>query len=435
MRSIRRLYQQGPCLPLGGWLRYGPVAMTLGERRIEYAGSVHGEREIDAVVAVLRGGPTALRIGRNVRAMEERVAALFAKRRGVMCNSGSSALYLAVEVLDLEPGDEVITSPVTFSTDLAPMIRNRLVPAFVDVTPDTFQIDVDGIEAMIGPRTRAILAPNLIGNAPDWDRIRAIADEHDLRVVEDSCDALGLTLRGTPTGARADISLTSFALSHIITAAGTGGMVCFDDDELADRALLLRRWGRRSEVQLFGSAKGVDRRFFSTIDGDIEYDNLFIFDEVGWNFEPSELSAAFGLVQLDKLGDNLARRQRVFERTRTQVARWPEHFVLPRLTEGVETGWHMFPMLLAPGSPIRRAELQQWMERHGVDTRMVWTGNAVRQPAFRDRPHRVPTGGLPNADAVMERGLVLPNNHAMSDDDSDHIGACLEAFLATTGAT
>src|SRR4051812_34195073 len=402
-------------------------------RRIDYAGSVHDEREIEAVVEVLRGGPTALRIGKNVKAMEQRVAELFAKRRGVMCNSGSSALYLAIEVLGLEPGDEIITSAVTFSTDIAPMMRAGFVPAFVDVTPATFQIDVDAIENMIGPRTRAILAPNLIGNAPDWDAIRAIADRHGLRVVEDSCDALGLTLRGTPTGTRADISLTSFALSHIITAAGTGGMVCFDDGGLADRALLLRRWGRRSEVQLFGSAKGTDRRFFSTIDGDIEYDNLFIFDEVGWNFEPSELSAAFGLVQLDKLGDNLARRQRVFEQTRAQVARWPEHFVLPRLTAGVETGWHMFPMLLAPGSPIRRAELQQWMERHGVDTRMVWTGNAARQPAFRDRPHRLPAGGLPNADRVMEWGIVLPNNHSMSDDDCNYIGECLEGFLKEKG--
>ena len=286
-------------------------------RRIDYAGSVHDEREIEAVVEVLRGGPTALRIGRNVKAMEARVAELFGKRRGVMCNSGSSAIYLAVEVLGLEPGDEIVTSAVTFSTDVAPMVRAGIVPAFVDVTPDTFQIDVDGIEEMIGPKTKAILAPNLIGNAPDWDRIRAIADRHGLLVVEDSCDALGLTLRGTPTGARADISLTSFALSHIITAAGTGGMVCFDDDDMADRALLLRRWGRRSEVQLFGSKKGVDKRFFSTIDGgagfeEMEYDNLFIFDEVGWNFEPSELSAAFGLVQLDKLEDNLARRQRNF---------------------------------------------------------------------------------------------------------------------------
>jgi len=407
--------------------------MTTPTRRIDYAGSVHDEREIDAVVQVLRGGPTALRIGRNVRAMEERVAALFGKRRGVMCNSGSSALYLAVEVLGLEPGDEIVTSAVTFSTDVAPMLRAGLVPAFVDVTPTTFQIDIEGIEEMIGPRTRAILVPNLIGNAPDWDRIRAIADARGLQVVEDSCDALGLTLRGTPTGTRADISVTSFALSHIITAAGTGGMVCFDDDELADRALLLRRWGRRSEVQLFGSKRGVDRRFFSTIGGDIEYDNLFIFDEVGWNFEPSELSAAFGLVQLDKLADNLARRQRNFALTSSHFGRWPAHFTLPELTAGVETGWHMFPVMITPSSGIRRSELQRWMEAHGVDTRMVWTGNAARQPAFRDKPHRVPPGGLPNADAVMERGLILPNNHSMTDDDCAYIGECVEGFLADKG--
>ncbi|NDH97497.1 MAG: aminotransferase class I/II-fold pyridoxal phosphate-dependent enzyme [Actinobacteria bacterium] len=403
------------------------------KRRINYAGSVHDEREIDAVVDVLRGGPTALRIGRNVRNMEERVAALLGKRRGVMCNSGSSALYLAIEVLDLEPGDEIITAAVTFSTDLAPMLRAQLVPVFVDVTPDTFQIDVDAIEEMIGPRTRAILTPDLIGNAPDWDRIREIADRHGLWVIEDSCDALGLTLRGTPTGTRADISLTSFALSHIITAAGTGGMVCFDDDDLADRALTLRRWGRRSEVQLFGSRKGAGDRFFSTIDGDLEYDNLFIFDELGWNFEPSELSAAFGLVQLDKLADNLARRQRNFELTSSHFARHGDLFTLPRLTDGVETGWHMFPIIIEPGSGIRRAELQHWMERHGIDTRMVWTGNAARQPAFRDQPHRCPPSGLPNADRVMEWGLILPNNHSMNDDDCHYIGECLDQFVAAHG--
>jgi CDP-6-deoxy-D-xylo-4-hexulose-3-dehydrase len=399
-------------------------------RRIDYAGSVHDEREIDAVVAVLRGGPTALRIGKHVRAMEQRVAELFGKRRGIMCNSGSSALYLAVEALDLAPGDEIITSPCTFSTDLAPMLRNGIVPAFVDITPDTFQLDVAGIEAMIGPRTKAILAPNLIGNAPDWDAIRAVADRRGLRVVEDSCDALGLTLRGTPTGTRTDISLTSFALSHIITAAGTGGMVCFDDDSLADRALLLRRWGRRSEIQLFGSTKGVERDFFSTIDGDIEYDNLFIFDELGWNFEPSELGAAFGLVQLDKLSDNLARRRRNFERTGAHFARHEAQFVLPRLTDGVDTGWHMFPVIIRSESGVRRSAFQQWMERRGVDTRMVWTGNAARQPAFRDRPFRQPSEGMPNADRVMEWGVILPNNHAMGDEDCDYIGECLDGFVA-----
>jgi CDP-6-deoxy-D-xylo-4-hexulose-3-dehydrase len=398
-------------------------------RRIEYAGSVHDEREIEAVIAVLRGGPTALRIGKNVKAMEARVAEIFGKQRGVMCNSGSSALYLAVEVLDLEPGDEIVTSAVTFSTDVAPMLRRGVVPAFVDVTPDTFQIDVDAIEAMVSPRTKAILAPNLIGNAPDWDAIRAIADRHGLMVVEDSCDALGLTLRGQPTGTRSDISLTSFALSHIITAAGTGGMVCFDDPELADKALLLRRWGRRSELQLFGSKKGVEKRFFSAIDDQLEYDNLFIFDEVGWNFEPCEISAAFGLVQLDKLGENLARRQRSFELTAAQFARWPELFTLPRLTDGVDTGWHMFPVIINPDAGIRRGELQQWMEAAGVDTRMVWTGNVTRQPMMHGRAFRTPPGGLPNADRVMEWGVVLPNNHAMVDDDSAYIGHCVEGFL------
>ena len=402
-------------------------------RRIDYAGSVHDEREIDAVVEVLRGGPTALRIGKNVRAMEQRVAALFAKRRGVMCNSGSSAIYLAIEALDLQPGDEVITGAVTFSTDISPMIRKGVVPVFVDVTPDTYQIDVDAIEAMITPRTKAILTPNLIGNAPDWDVIREIADRHGLKVVEDSCDALGLTLRGTPTGSRADISLTSFALSHIITAAGIGGMVCFDDDELADKALLFRRWGRRSEIQLFGSKKGQGERFFSTIDDGLEYDNIFIFDENGWNFEPSELSAAFGLVQLDKLDDNIARRQRNFEITSSHFARWPELFILPRLTEGVETGWHMFPIIINPESGIRRSEFQQWMEKHGVDTRMVWTGNVTRQPMLRGKEFRVPEGGLPNADRVMEWGLILPNSHSLDDDDCNYIGECVEAFLVDKG--
>jgi CDP-6-deoxy-D-xylo-4-hexulose-3-dehydrase len=403
------------------------------DRRIDYAGSVHDDREIDAVVEVLRGGPTAMRIGKNVKAMERRVADLFAKKRGVMCNSGSSALYLAYEAIDLQPGEEIITSSVTFSTDVAPVVRKGAVPVFVDVTPDTFQIDVNRIEEMVTPKTRAILAPNLIGNCPDWDVIREIADRHGLLVIEDSCDALGQTLRGTSTGTRADISLTSFALSHIITAAGTGGMVCFDNDELADRALLFRRWGRRSELQLFGSLKGKVDRFFSAIDDGLEYDNIFIFDENGWNFEPSEISAAFGLVQLDKLEENLARRQRSFAITSSHLAKYPHLFILPQLTEGIETGWHMFPFIIQPDSGIRRAELQQWMESHGVDTRMVWTGNITRQPMLRDQEFRVPSDGLPNADRVMEWGLIVPNNHSLSDDDCNYIGECIDGFVAEKG--
>jgi CDP-6-deoxy-D-xylo-4-hexulose-3-dehydrase len=249
-------------------------------------------------------------------------------------------------------------------------------------------------------------------------------------VIEDSCDALGSTLRGTPTGTRSDISVTSFALSHIITAAGTGGMVCLDDPALVDRCLLLRRWGRRSETQIYGSQKGIDRRFFSSIDGDIEYDNLFIFDEVGWNFEPSELSAAFGIVQLDKLADNLARRKHNFERLCGLFGRRPDVFVLPRTTADVDTAWHMFPVLIRPEAGVTRGAFQEHMERNGIDTRMVWTGNVLRQPAFKGVAHRAPADGLPNADRVMEQGLILPSNHSLTDDDVDHVWATAEAFLS-----
>jgi CDP-6-deoxy-D-xylo-4-hexulose-3-dehydrase len=365
-----------------------------------------------------------------VRQFERRIAELFGKRRGIMCNSGSSALYLAVELLGLTPGDEVLTSAVTFSTDIAPLVRAGLIPVFVDVEADTYNVDVNGIAEMIGPRTKAVLVPNLIGNAPDWDAVRALADRNGLKVVEDSCDALGSTLRGTPTGTRSDITVTSFALSHIITAAGTGGMVCVDNDGLADRCLLLRRWGRRSEIQLFGSARGTESRFFSSLgEDDLEYDNLFIFDEVGWNFEPSELSAAFGLVQLDKLKANLETRKRNFARLYEYFSRRPDVFALARTTMELDTAWHMFPIRILPESGISRSAFQEHMERNGVDTRMVWTGNVTRQPAFRHVPCRVPADGLPRANQIMEQGLVLPSNHALSDDDIDYIWEIAEAFL------
>lgn len=398
-------------------------------RRIEYAGSVHGEEEIAAVVEVLRGGPTALRIGTNVRTLEALVAERFGKGRGVMVNSGSSALYLAVELLDARPGDEVITSPLTFSTDIAPLVRRGLVPVYVDVTPDTYQIDVERIADAVSERTVAILAPNLIGNCPDWDVIRAVADAHGLTVIEDSCDCLGATLRGTPTGTRSDMTVTSFALSHIITAAGTGGMICLDDPDLVDRALLLRRWGRRSEIALFGSRRG-QRRFFSSLPDGTEYDDLFIFDELGWNFEPSEISAAFGVVQMGRLDENLARRRRNVALLDDAFARHDDLFVRPRTTPGVETGWHMYPIQIRPSSGIRRSDLQAHLEGHGIDTRMVWTGNICRQPAFAEIPHRICGDGLPHADAVMDRGLILPCNHGIDDEGIAWIVHHLDDFVA-----
>jgi CDP-6-deoxy-D-xylo-4-hexulose-3-dehydrase len=209
------------------------------------AGGIHDDEEIEAVVEVLR--TSNLDIGPSVAELEAGVAELLAKRHGVMVNSGSSALRLAIDLLDLAPGDEIITSPLTFSTDIAPMVQSGIVPVFVDVEPDTYQLDPAGIAEMVGPRTKAILVPNLCGNVPDWDAIRSVADEHGLGVVEDSCDVLDSWLRDERTGTRSDISVTSFARSHAMTAGGNGGLVGLDDDDRLDRCLSLRRWGRRSE--------------------------------------------------------------------------------------------------------------------------------------------------------------------------------------------
>ncbi|MGZ8733572.1 MAG: DegT/DnrJ/EryC1/StrS family aminotransferase [Acidimicrobiia bacterium] len=398
------------------------------DKRILYAGSVHDEAEIEACIEVLRSGPTAFRIGRRVKAFEDAVATLFGKRHGLAVNSGSSALYLAVELLDLPVGSEVVTSVLTFSTDVAPLIRAGLVPVFVDVEPDTYNVDLDALERMIGPETRAVLLPNLIGNAPDWDRVRSVADARDLRVIEDSCDALGASLRGTPTGTRSDLSVTSFAQSHIITAAGNGGMVLLDDEVLRDRGLLLRRWGRSSELQFYGSRKG-DTRFLAEVDG-MEYDSLFVFEELGWNFEPSELGAAFGLVQLSKLAHNYEARQRNFARYTEFFGRFPGLFEVPRQLEGLETAWLSYPFVIRPESGLRRIDFQRELEERGVDTRMVWSGNVTRQPMMRGVGFRSDPGGYPNADRVMEHGLILPCNHALADDDIDFVCGVIDDVVA-----
>lgn len=396
------------------------------DSRIYYAASMHDEAEINAVVDVLRD-PRGLWVGKRVNAMERAVAELFGKRRGVMVNSGSSALYLAVELAGLPVGAEVITPAVTFSTDLAPLVRAGLVPVFVDVEADTYQADVEQIEAMVTDRTAAILVPNLIGNAPDWDRIRQIADSHGLVVIEDSCDALGPRLRGRPTGVRSDFTVTSFASSHIITCAGGGGMLLLDDEDIRDRALLLRRWGRRSELQYFGSKRG-DRNFWEDLDG-IRYDNQFIFDELGWNFEPSELGAAFGLEQLRKLPANRERRQRNFDLYSEFFVAHDDRLAPPRQTDELETAWLCYPLTIQPDAGFERAELQQFLDARGIDTRTVWTGNASRQPMLAGRDFRVPDHGLPRADRIMEAGVVLPCNHGMGDRHIEFVTGCLQAFL------
>ena len=390
--------------------------------RVNYGQSVHGDAEIAAVLEVLR---SSTQMGARVRAMEARVAALFAKAHGIMVNSGSSANYLAIELLDLPAGSEVITPALTFATTVAPIARHGLVPAFVDVEPGTYNIDAEAIEEMIGPDTRAMMIPSLIGNLPDWDRIRNIADRHGLMVVEDSADTLGAMLRGSSTGAHSEISTTSFYGSHVINAAGNGGMLCVNDDALERRARLLRSWGRSSS--LFVDSEAAETRFDVEVDG-IEYDAKFVFEALGYNLEPSELGAAFGLVQLDRLDDNINARIRNFARQRSFFEDYEHWFVMPRQLDDVRTGWLSFPLTVRDDAPFTRRELQIWMEERDIQTRPVFTGNILRQPAMATVLHRRSAAGYPVADAVMRGGILLACHHGLDEAQIEHMHSSFAAF-------
>lgn len=392
--------------------------------RVPYGQSVYGEEEIAAVERVLR---TTTQMGTHVRPFEARIAALFAKRHGVMVNSGSSALQLAVELLALPAGAEVITPALTFATTVAPLVRAGLIPAFVDVEPDTFNIDVRQIEAMISPATRAMMVPSLIGNLPDWDAIAAIAAAHDLVVVEDSADTLGATLRGTSTGTRSAISTTSFYGSHVINCAGNGGMLCVNRDDWADEARLLRSWGRSSS--LFVESERIENRFDVDVGG-IPYDAKFVFSRLGYNLEPSEIGAAFGLVQLDRLAGNIAARDANFASQRAFFAEFGEWFILPRQMEQSVTGWLAYPMIVRDGAPFTRRELQIHFEKQNIQTRTVFTGNILRQPGFANIPRRESAGGYPNADQVMRGGMLLACHHGLVPAQLEYLHQIFRSFAA-----
>jgi len=392
--------------------------------RVNYGQTVHGDQEIAAVVEVLR---TSTQMGRHVRAMQERVAKLFEKRHGIMVNSGSSANYLAVELLDLPPGSEVITPALTFATTVAPIVRQKLVPAFVDAAEGTYNIDFDAIEAMVTPKTRAMMIPSLIGNLPDWDRIRQIADDHGLMIVEDSADTLGATLNGRSTGTRSHISTTSFYGSHVINAAGNGGMICVDDDELARRALLLRSWGRTSS--LFVESEKIENRFNVELDG-FSYDAKFVFEELGYNIEPSEIGAAFGLVQLDKLEQNIVARAENFRRQLAFFQDYEDWFILPRQLQGARTGWLAFPLTIRADAPFTRREMQIFLEERDIQTRPVFTGNILRQPAMTNVEARTSAGGYPVADDVMRGGILLACHHGLDNAQIDFMHETFRSFAA-----
>lgn len=397
--------------------------LTENYLNVPYGRTVHGEEEIEAVVNVLR---TSTQMGKHVREMEEKVAALFSKQHGIMVNSGSSANYLTIEISGLQPGDEVITPALTFSTTVAPLVRHKLVPAFVDVAPGTYNIDADKVEAMITSKTKALMIPNLLGNLPDWTKLRTLADKYNLLAIEDSCDTLGATIDGQLVGSFTDMSTTSFYGSHVINCGGNGGMLCVNNDEQARRAKLLRSWGRSSS--LFVESEAIENRFNVAVDG-IPYDAKFVFEALGYNLEPSEMGAAFGLVQLSKLNKNIDLRAQWFQQHLDFFADYQDWFVLPEQLPHSRTGWLAFPVTIKDDAPFKRTELQIFLEKRGIQTRTVFTGNILRHPGFKDIQCKRAEEGYSHTDQVMRGGMLMACHHGLNDEMMQHIHTSFKAFV------
>jgi len=390
--------------------------------RVPYALAVHDKEEEDAVLEIIRSHKTIM--GEKTKEFETKVATLFGKKYGIMVNSGSSANLLAFEIMNLPKGSEVITPVLTFSTTLTPIIQKHLTPVFVDVEPKSYLIDIDKIEDAISEKTKALMIPSLLGNVPDMKRIKKIADKNSLIFIEDSCDTIGATFEGVSTGIYSDISTTSFYGSHVITAAGGGGMICVNNPDWNIKCRILRGWGRSSAVD---ESEDIKKRFAINLGG-IPYDSKFIFEDIGYNFLPLEISAAFGLVQLKKLRAFSELRQDNFLRL-TEFFSHYDYFVLPTQLPSVKTPWLGFPLTIQSDAPFSRLEIVMYLEENGIQTRPVFTGNVLRQPAFKNIDYKKLDKDYPVANNIMENSFIIGCHQGITQIHLEKIRKTFRKFL------
>jgi CDP-4-dehydro-6-deoxyglucose reductase, E1 len=367
----------------------------------------YGEEEIKAVEECLRKGWLA-GYGEYTIEFEKQVAAYFGKQHGLFVNSGSSACLLALACLELPKGSKVITPACTFSTTVAPIVQLGFEPVFCDVELNTYVSSVEQVLEKVETDTKVIMLPNLIGNTPDWKTLRQKLNEMnrtDIVLIEDSAD----TLVCTP---ESDISTTSFYSSHVITACGSGGMVMFNSIEHLKRATMYRDWGR-----IGNNVEDVSDRFNYKVD-DISYDFKFLYGCLGYNFKSSEVNAAFGLVQLKKLNTFLEIRRKNVECFMENL-KDISGVGLPK--DDKQASWLAFPIQVED-----RLGLVKHLEDNNIQTRVIFSGNITRHPAYRNF-----FSPFPNADTIMKDGLLLGIHHGMNTDDVKYVCEKIKEFLHT----
>ena len=382
-------------------------AFVPGKSPVQYAGRVFDADELTHLVEAALD--FWLTTGRFADQFEREFARFFGLKHAILVNSGSSANLLALSCLtspklgerQLKPGDEVITVATGFPTTVNPIIQNQLVPVFVDVTIPTYNVDVTQLELAYSARTRAVMLAHTLGNPFDLRAVTDFVREHNLWLIEDCCDAVGATYHGRKVGTFGHLATVSFYPAHHITM-GEGGCVLTNQSLLKTLVESFRDWGRDCWCQP-GKDNTCGKRFDWQL-GDLPhgYDHKYIYSHLGYNLKLTDMQAAVGVAQLKKLPAFIAARQNNYQALYHGLKDLEEFFILPEATPSSEPSWFGFPIAVRPGVPFTRNEAVGFLEKRKIATRLLFGGNLVRQPAYRDVKYRV-VGELKNSDFVMNQ--------------------------------
>jgi CDP-6-deoxy-D-xylo-4-hexulose-3-dehydrase len=401
-----------------------------GESAVPVSGKVFDERDLQSLVDASLD--FWLTTGRFARAFEERFAAFMEQKHCLLVNSGSSANLLALTALTapelgkrrLLPGDEVITCATGFPTTLNPILQNQLIPVFLDVHIPTYNMDVTHLEEAIGPRTKAIMLAHTLGNPFDLDTVMAVARKHGLWVIEDCCDAVGARYRGQMVGTYGDLATTSFYPAHHITM-GEGGAVLTSNAKLKKIVESFRDWGRDCWCEP-GCDNTCGKRFDWQL-GELPqgYDHKYTYSRIGYNLKATDMQAAVGVAQLEKLPHFIERRHANFAFLMERLKPLEEHLILPECLPASQPSWFGIPLTLRSGS---RKGLIQRLEASHIGTRLLFGGNLLRQPAYQGIPHRV-VGSLTGADRVMRDTFWVGVYPGLKEEHLAYVAQCLVEAL------
>ena len=402
-----------------------PPAFLPGQTSIPVSGKMLNSAEIGSLVDSSLDG--WLTTGRFAAQFEREFAAFMGVRCASLVNSGSSANLAALSCLTspslgdrkLSSGDEVITVAAGFPTTVNPIIQNGLVPVFVDIQIPTYNVDASQIEAAVSPRTKAIVLAHTLGNPFNLDAVMALAAKHNLWVIEDCCDAVGSTYKGRGVGTFGHLATTSFYPAHHITM-GEGGCVLTQKPALKKLADSFRDWGRDCWCDP-GKSDTCGRRFDWQL-GDLPcgYDHKYIYNHIGYNLKATDMQAAVGVAQLQKLRGFIATRRANFAKMHSALSDLSHIFILPEATAHCEPSWFGFPLSVHKESSVTRNQVIRFLESRKISTRLLFGGNLLRQPAYRDIRRRV-IGDLPNTDFVMNNAFWVGVYPGITDSMIDYV--------------